>query len=88
MPLYNHELLSTYQPTVALRSLGQKTQNRFAVPTTLNRTVLVSRASLIVRSSCMFDCFRPEMNKVTGKVQQKIEFDAADMTEFEFKLNG
>jgi len=41
-PLYIHELLSAYQPTVTLRS---QRQNRLAVPTTLNRTVLASRVS-------------------------------------------
>jgi len=39
MPLFIHGLLSAYQPTVALRSVGQ---NRLAVPTTFNWSVLAS----------------------------------------------
>jgi len=38
MPLHIHELLSAYQPTVALRSIGQ---NRLAVPITLNLFLIV-----------------------------------------------
>ena len=31
-------------------------------------------------------CCRPSCDKVTGKVQQHIQFDAATINEFEFKL--
>jgi len=41
MPLYTYGLLSAYRSTLALGFWGQ---NRLALPTTLNRTVLASRA--------------------------------------------
>lgn len=35
-------------------------------------------------------CFtsRPDTNKETGKLQQRMEFESTDLDEFEYKING